>query len=79
MGIPLTPKIPRQRRFLYPTLESGLPCSFPAVTIESEVLVDEVLLAKKEGRPDLLCAFCPHIKTFASILALWGHLVNNGP
>ena len=75
MGIAPTPTISRNRRFKYPNLESQLPCSFPAVTIGSEDLVDEVLTAKKAGRPDLLCAFCRHVKTFASITALWGHLV----
>ena len=31
---------------------------------------------KKEGRPDLLCAFCPRIKGYASITGFWAHLVN---
>ena len=76
MGMVLTPAILRPRRYLYSTLESQLPCSFPAVSICPEDLADEVLPAKKEGRPDLLCAFCPCVKIFASILALWGYLVN---
>ena len=67
-GIPpiLPLPIPTPRRYLYPTLESQLPCCFPAVTVSSDDLV-EALPAKKEGRPDLLCAFCPHIKAYASI------------
>ena len=68
--------IPRPRRYEYPTFESQLPCSFPAVKIDADDLADEVLPAKKEGRPDLLCAFCPRIKGYASITGFWAHLVN---
>ena len=58
-GIPpiLPLPISRPRRYLHPTLESQLPCCFPAVTVSLDDL----------GRPDLLCAFCPHIKAYASI------------
>ena len=75
-GIPAAPPIPRPRRFLYPTLESQLPSSFPAVTVDPNDLVQEAQSAKKEGRPDLLYAFCPFVKAYASITAYWGHLVN---
>ena len=76
-GISPTLPIPRPRRYLYPTLESQLPCSFPAVAINPDDLVETLPLpAKKEGRPDLLCAFCLHIKAYASVLAYWGHLVH---
>ena len=77
-GIPptLPLPLPRPRRYQYPTLESHLPCSFPAVSVSPDDLVKEVLPAKKEGRPDLLCTFCPSIKAYASIMAFWGHLVN---
>lgn len=64
-GLPAE-SIPRPRIYLYPTLESQLPCSFPAITVSSDDLV-EALPAKKEGRPDLLCAFSPCIKAYASI------------
>lgn len=74
-GIPLPQPIPRPRRYLYPTLESQLPCSFPAITVDPDNLI-EALPAKKEGRPDLLCAFCPHIKAYASITGFWSHVVN---
>ena len=46
------------------------------MTVDPDNLVQEVLSAKKEGRPDLVCIFCPHIKSYASITAYWGHLVN---
>ena len=39
-------------------------------------LIDEAPPAKKEGRPDLLCAFCLQLKIYASITAYWGHLAN---
>lgn len=47
-------------------LEPELPCSFPAITLSADDLV-EALPAKKEGRSDLLFAFCPCIKAYASI------------
>ena len=75
-GMPPALPIPRPRRYLYSTMESQLPCSFPAVSIGPDDLIDDVPPAKKEGRPDLVCAFCSHIKTYASIAGYWGHLVN---
>ena len=64
-GLPAR-SIPRPRRYSYPTLESQLLCSFPAITVSPDDLV-EAVPSKKEGRPDLLCAFCPCIKASASI------------
>lgn len=74
--MPSTLPIPRPRRYQYPTLESQLPGSFPAITIDPDDLVEETLPAKKEGRPDLLCPFCPHIKAYATPTAYWAHLVH---
>ena len=75
-GLP-TQSVPRPRRYLYPTLESQVPSSsFPAIIVSPDNLVEEVLPAKKEGRPDLLCAFCPCIKAYASITGFWSHVVN---
>ena len=76
MGMPASVLIPRSRRCQYPIFESQLPCSFPAVKIDLDDLADEVLPAKKEGRPDVLYAFCPRIKGYASITGFWAHLVN---
>lgn len=76
-GIPSAPPIRRPRRYLYPTFESQHSSPyFPAITVDSKDLVQEAQSTKKEGRPDLICGFCPCIKTYASITAYWGHLVN---
>jgi hypothetical protein len=71
---------PTPRWHPYPTFEFGLPLSFcqpdSSMTLRPEHLVAHPESVSLEGKPDLTCAFCPRIKSFKSVIALWSHFVH---
>ena len=75
-GLDAIPPEPRRRRAKYPTLETTLPCIFPAVQIQPDMLAAEGPSARKEGKPELICKFCERVKGWQSIVGFWTHLVS---
>jgi hypothetical protein len=80
LGLPLLAQPPRPRWHTYPTFEFQLPLKFCegvkcAVAVDSMSLVNETPV-RKEGKPDLICRFCTHIKSFQSLIAMWSHFVH---
>ncbi|KAL8762042.1 MAG: hypothetical protein Q9184_001889 [Pyrenodesmia sp. 2 TL-2023] len=81
-GLPSISPIPRPRRYIYPTFESHIPCQYSSIAVDetqlvSEQLRPELFAADTQHRPDLTCTFCvlTSIKSFASIMGLWSHIV----
>lgn len=65
------------RRHPYKTFEFKLPVQFvpgSQINFHPANLV-HTATPRKIGRPDLICRFCPSIKSFASIINFWAHLV----
>lgn len=67
----------RPRRHEYTTFESQLPLSpeFSAVAVDPDHLDREDSRSrKKNGKPELICTFCPHINCFGSVVGYWSHI-----
>lgn len=77
-GLPAAPRRPRPRQYFYPTMESGLPCSFTAVRVELDKLADESQVAKPE-KLDTVCPYCVTFKTFANVTSAWAHVFYKHP
>ncbi|KAL8942297.1 MAG: hypothetical protein Q9216_001741 [Gyalolechia sp. 2 TL-2023] len=82
-GLPELVPVLRPRRYMYPTFESQLPCQYLSIGPDPAELVHEeahteLSMSPKKHRPNLTCKFCVrgNIKTFASIIGLWSHIVN---
>lgn len=66
-------------RYLFPTLEGQLPCSFPSVAPDPALLVAEPLIRKNPERPKTICKHCPSARSFASLYGFWAHLFQKHP
>ncbi|KAI4118688.1 MAG: hypothetical protein LQ345_001299 [Seirophora villosa] len=77
-NLPPLERCPRPRRYLYPTFESTLPSTFSAVSVDRQALASETDDGLR-GRPNLCCTFCPpeRIRGYASVVALWSHVVHH--
>lgn len=76
LGLEQPPPARRPRYFQFPTLETQLPTRFSAVKAELSDLVSQVRDRKREGKPDLVCKYCPALKSFGGVIALWRHYVH---
>jgi len=63
----------------YPTFETQLPVTFcrnnTGIALHPKDLVTGIQSPRHLRKPDLRCQFCPRIKAYQSIIALWPHLV----
>ncbi|KAI4273745.1 MAG: hypothetical protein LQ337_004417 [Flavoplaca oasis] len=82
-GFPPLPYINRPRRYPFPTIEAHLPNQFSSISLDEARLVSKTLLEEsaaggKQYRPDLTCNFCvaTNLKTYATIVGLWAHIIN---
>ena len=77
-GLPPPVAPTRPWRYPYPTFESSLPCQFPSVAVRQADLVSKPPTGRLSHRPDLMCRYCvgSNLKTFASIIGFWSHIVN---
>lgn len=74
-GLPPIQLKPHKRRYMFPTFESGLPCSFPAIAPDPTMLDTAPVKSSDTTRPKLMCSYCTRFKPFASIHAFWVHIV----
>lgn len=79
-GLAPRPPPTRPRWHTYPTFEHQLPLTFcpdnSAVDLVDEGIVSDAPPTSPPGKPELRCRFCPRIKSFKSIIALWSHYVH---
>ncbi|KAL9042298.1 MAG: hypothetical protein Q9180_000694 [Flavoplaca navasiana] len=77
-------EISKPQRYPYPTFEYRLPCRYSSIRFDAAELVSSP--SAVDHLPDFTCKYCsPQLKTFASIIGLWSHIINrhqevgNGP
>ena len=71
----VAPPVPRPRRYQYATYETQLPCIFPSVRVQPELLVTEASSVRKEGKPEITCKFCERVRGWQGVAGFWTHLV----
>ncbi|KAL8668255.1 MAG: hypothetical protein Q9202_000233 [Teloschistes flavicans] len=76
--LPPPPPTVRPRRYPYPTFEPQLPCQFDSVSIDEDHIISNPSCDSTSQRPNLTCQLCSAsgLKTFASIIGYWSHIVN---
>ncbi|KAI1772270.1 hypothetical protein F4818DRAFT_444497 [Hypoxylon cercidicola] len=82
-GMAQISQVPRPRWHRYPTFEQQLPLKYvrlgetQAIVLRPGDLIRQTAAEAETAtrRPALVCRFCPRIKSFAGVVALWGHIV----